>query len=152
MGEESGGLEKDLDMKHPIWGLRPWKRHSTILAVVGCMFILVGLQYIFTGTTPTRERALFVLVQFAPLKFWGSLLVLAGILAMLSTKWPPRIETWGYIVLTGMSAGWSATYLTGVIFFHAPAAAIGQSIIWAALAFMWWAISGFPNPDRPNGG
>jgi hypothetical protein len=150
MDQGFGGLEKDRPVKRLVWGLRPWKRHSTILAVVGFMFILAGFQYIFTSNTPGRERSLFVLLQIAPIQVWGGLLIIAGILAMLSTKWPPGAETWGYMVLTGLSSGWSATYLFGVIFFDAPVAAIGQSIIWAALAFMWWAISGFPNPERPR--
>jgi hypothetical protein len=151
MDQGRGGVEKDFPVKHPLWGLRPWKRHSTILAVVGFMFVLTGLQYIFTASTPARDKSLFVLLQVAPIQVWAILLILAGLLAMASTKWPPGAETWGYMVLTGLSSGWSATYLFGVLFFGAPVAALGQSIIWAALAFMWWAISGFPNPERPKG-
>lgn len=151
MGEESGDLEENQPVKHPLWGFRPWKRHSTILAVVGFLFVLVGVQYMLTGSTPGRDRALAPLLQVAPIQVWASLFILAGLLAMLSAKWPPLVETWGYMVLTGLSAGWSATYLLGVLFFHAPITGIGQTIIWASLAFMWWAVSGLPNPERPNG-
>lgn len=67
---------------------------------------------------------------------------------MMSTRWPPLAETWGYMVLTGLSSGWAATYLTGVIFFHAPATNLGQVFVWGCLGFMWWAISGLPNPEK----
>lgn len=153
MDQESGGLEKDLTVKHPAgwWGLRPWKRHSTILVVVGFLFVLVGVQYIVTDSTVNRDKALAAVLVVAPIQFWAGVFIFAGLLAMLSSKWPPRFETWGYMVLTGLSAGWAATYLTGWLFFGASVASIGQVIIWASLAFMWWAISGFPNPERSDG-
>jgi len=118
------------------------------LLVVGFLFILAGVQYLLTKTTENRERALRVVLQLAPIQFWAGVFIFAGVLAIISTKWPPLAETWGYMVLTGLSSGWSATYLTGVIFFHAPVTNIGQSIIWGSLGFTWWAISGFPNPER----
>jgi hypothetical protein len=130
------------------WGLRPWKRHSTILMVIGFMFFLAGIQYIVTKPSKAREEALYTLTQFAPVEFWGALFAAAGLMAMISSRWPPLAETWGYMVLTGLSSGWAATYLTGVIFFHTPAANLSQVIIWGCFGFMWWAISGLPNPER----
>lgn len=145
-----GRLEENRSMtkSQRWWGLRPWKRHSTILVVVGFMFVLAGIQYIVAKPSKAREEALYALTQFAPVQFWGGLFVLAGLSAMISTRWPPLAETWGYMVLTGLSSGWAATYLTGVIFFHAPTTNLSQVIIWGCLGFMWWAISGLPNPER----
>ena len=116
--------------------------------VVGFLFVLAGVQYLVTESTANREKALIVVLRLAPIQFWACIFILAGLLAILSTKWPPMAETWGYMVLTGLSWGWSATYLTGVFFFHSPVTNVGQSIIWAALGFMWWAVSGFPNPEK----
>jgi hypothetical protein len=138
------------------WGLRPWKRHSTILMVVGILFVLVGFQYIVSTPSRMREISLAVVLQIAPIEFWGGVFVFAGLLSMLSARWPPLTETWGYMVLTGLSAGWSATYLMGILFFGSPATNSTQVFLWGCLAFMWWAISGLLNPDRTavtnNGG
>lgn len=150
MGEGSGELEEDSPVakSHKLWGLRPWKRHSTILMVVGFMFVLFGFGYIFSKPTEGRTASLQVILQVAPIQFWGTLFVLAGLLSMLSSKWPPLTETWGYMVLTGISSGWAATYFLGWAFFHSSVTNLGQSVVWSILAFMWWAISGLPNPEK----
>lgn len=150
MGEGRGGLEENLPIKHPRrWlGLRSWKRHSTILVVVGFLYVLIGLGYAFSPPTEGRTNSLKVLLQVAPIQFWGSLFMLAGLLAMLSAKWPPFAESWGYMVLTGTSSGWAATYLLGWGFFGSPTGNLGQALLWGILAFVWWAISGLPNPER----
>jgi hypothetical protein len=150
MGEGRGGMAEDIPViPRKWWGLRPWKRHSTILLVGGSLYILVGFQYAITKTTPGREVALAVVLQVAPINFWGSLFVIAGLLTIISSKWPPMTETWGYSVLTGFSSGWAATYLTGIIFYHSPKANLTQVFLWGVLGFMWWAVSGLPNPERP---
>lgn len=150
MDQGRGGLEENRAVnKTPrFWGLRPWKRHSTILAVAGSLYVLVGVQYVITGPSPTRDLFLAAVLQVAPIQVWGGLFVAAGLLAIISARWPPVTETWGYMVLTGLSSGWGATYLTGVVFFHAPITGAGQAIIWGCLGFMWWGVSGLLNPDR----
>jgi hypothetical protein len=149
MDQEPGSLGKDFHLKKPrkYWGLRPWKRHSTILMVVGFLYALAGTQYIITGPSKIRDLALAAALQIAPLQFWGGVFIVAGLMSMLSSRWPPAASSWGYMVLTGLTSGWSAVYLTSIIFFHAPWSNIGQVIIWGCLGFIWWAISGFPNPD-----
>lgn len=131
-----------------IWGLRPWTRHSLILMVAGFLYVLVGVNYIFAKPSLNRENSLRALLEIAPIGFWGSIFVLCGTLSMISSRWPPFSETWGYMVLTGLSAGWAATYLTGILFFHSPSANSTQVVLWGCLGFMWWAISGLLNPDK----
>jgi hypothetical protein len=130
------------------WGLRPWKRHSLILAVAGFLYALVGLTYALYKPTPGRKQSLSFLLDVAPAQFWGGLFICSGALTMISSIWPPFAETWGYMILTGLSAGWSAVYLMGVLFFGSQLTNITQVILWGTLAFMWWAISGLLNPDR----
>ena len=153
MDQTRRGLEENLSVEKSRrwWGLRPWKRHSTILMVVGFLFVLIGVGYAFSPPTEGRQRSLKVLLDIAPIQYWGGLFVLAGVMAMLSAKWPPFAESWGYMVLTGMSSGWSATYLMGWLFFNSPITNLGQSLVWGILGFMWWAISGLPNPERSEG-
>lgn len=149
MDQGRGGLEKDPNMTKPRWlGLRPWKRHSTILMVAGFLYIPIGLGYALSPATEGRTNSLKVILQVAPIQVWGGAFVLAGVLAMISSRWPPLTETWGYMVLTGISSGWAATYFLGWAFFHSPPTNLGQTFIWAVLAFLWWAISGLPNPEK----
>lgn len=150
MGKTRGRMEDDFHVNkfRRFWGLRPWKRHGLILMVVGFLYTLVGFNYITAPYSPSREHSLSVVLQFAPIQFWGAVFIFAGLLSMLSSRWPPFTETWGYMVLTGMSTGWSATYLTGMIFFGSPATNVTQVILWGCLGFIWWAISGLLNPDN----
>lgn len=149
MGEEHRNMEKNhrVKMIRKFWGLRPWKRHSTILMVVGILYTFIGFQYTIAEPSRAREAALVVALQIAPIQVWGGIFMLAGILTSISSRWPPFAEKWGYMLLTGLSAAWGSTYLIGLLFFNSPPLVISQSILWGILAFMWWAISGLLNPD-----
>lgn len=132
----------------PWLGIRPWRRHSLVLLVAGLAYVAIGLSLILTELTPPRAQALEVALKRMPIDVWGCVWIAAGILCVISSRWPPIVETWGYMVLTGLSAGWSATYGLGVIFAHSPASNWSSAITWALMAFLWWAISGLINPDR----
>lgn len=130
------------------WGLRPWKRHGLILTVAGCIYALVGVSYILAGPNANRSIALEVLLRIAPLDFWGGVFIFAGVLSMISSRWPPFTETWGYMVLTGVSLGWGSAYLMGIVFYVSPWTNINGFFTWGLLGFLWWAISGLLNPDK----
>lgn len=150
MGEERGNMEENLRVKfiRKFWGLRPWKRHSTILMVVGILYALIGFQYIIAPPSEARERSLVAILQFAPIQFWGGVFLASGLLTSISSRWPPFAETWGYMTLTGLSAAWAASYLVGWAVYHAPASNTTGAVLWGLLAFVWWAISGLLNPDN----
>lgn len=149
LGENSRNMEKNLRMKliRNLWGLRPWKRHSTILMVVGVLYALIGFQYIVAAPNQSRERALAAILQFSSIHVWGVIFLIAGILTAISSRWPPFAETWGYMMLTGLSSAWSMSYLIGMLFYHSPKSNTTGVLVWGLLAFMWWAISGLLNPD-----
>lgn len=130
------------------WGIRPFKRHSLVLMVAGVFYILTGTVYILAEPTDSRKQALQVALSFFPIEFWGGAFIATGLLAFISARWPPVADTWGYMVLATLSAGWSATYAAGVFFAHAPSGNLTGSFLWGLLAFVWWAISGFVNPDK----
>lgn len=130
------------------WGVRPWTQHSKVLMGGGFAYIFVGLSYILADQTAARTRSLYFALQWAPMQVWGCLFIFAGLLAIISCRWPPISATWGYTVLTGLSAGWSATYLMGVILEHAPLANLSTVAMWGLLGFMWYAVSGLVNPDK----
>lgn len=134
-------------LNRALWRLRTWKRHDLILSVAGCMYVLIGVSYTLLEPTPSRTVPLQILIRFAPLHFWGWVFVAAGVLSIISSRWPPSAETWGYVVLTGISTGWGSAYLMGVLFAGTPWINFNGFLVWGMLGFLWWAISGLVNPD-----
>lgn len=149
MDQERRRVEGDFPVKlnRALWRLRTWKRHDLILSVAGCMYAMIGVAYILADPTPGRVIPLQILLRIAPFHFWGWVFVAAGILSLISSRWPPSSETWGYVVLTGISTGWGSAYLMGILFAGAPWTNISGFLIWGMLGFLWWAISGLVNPD-----
>lgn len=131
-----------------LWGLRKgWKRHDVILCVGGFLYILVGIYYA-SSSSVGRGSSLGILLQVAPMTFWGGVFMFSGLLAIVSSRWPRFAETWGYVVLTSNSAGWAGAYLMGMIFAGAPNTNVISTLVWGMFAFIWWAVSGLLNPDK----
>lgn len=131
---------------HPWLDIRPWQRHSLVLSVAGLIYIAIGISYFVTEITPSRSRALVVALEFLSIRHWGVIFILSGVLAIISARWPPISRTWGYMVLCGLSAGWSAVYLTGFLLVDAPSTNLSGFGTWGLIAFLWWSISGLLNP------
>lgn len=133
--------------RSPWLTLRPWRRHSLVLLVAGIVYILVGCGYAFTPSNPQRDAALQVPLTLLPLDCWASLFMLVGALAVLSARWPPASERWGYTTLTGLSTLWAMFYIWGMILGGSSTNITGAGLF-GLLAFMWWAVSGLRNPDE----
>lgn len=149
--QERRNMEGDFPMKagRSLWHLRSWKRHDVILLVAGLIYVLVGVSYILRDEpSPDQYIALEVLLRVASLKFYGGLFLAAGTLCMVSSRWPPHNDSWGYMILTGLSLGWGSAYLMGVIFLGSPWININGFFVWGLLGFLWWAVSGLLNPDK----
>lgn len=129
-------------------GIRPWKRHSLVLMVAGLDYAAIGMSYILAEPTDTRQIALHYALQWFSFATWGWIFMLCGALAVISSRWPPVSETWGYTVLTGLSSGWALFYLTGVVLGDSPPTNLSGVMSWGLIAFMWWAISGLKNPEH----
>ena len=139
-------------MKHAWLSLRPWQRHSLVLAVAGGLYVLIGMTYLLTPDSRSREASL-KLALFVPLEVWGVVWIVVGVLALTSTRWPPQSKTWGYTALSGLAAAWGSAFLLGVLLLGAPASGLNGAWAYYLLAFLWWAISGLSNPDDvPNAG
>lgn len=136
-------------LRHPKayrWlALRPWMRHSLVLAVAGTVYVLVGASYIIATPNSSRESALRLALDWMPLPAWGAVWIVVGLLAILSSRWPPASETWGYTTMTGLAAGWSAFYAFGITL-GSDLQNVSGVLVWGLVAFMWWAISGLVNP------
>lgn len=129
--------------------LRPWKRHSLVLSVLGLVYVLLGVSYFVSPTPRDREESLQVPLSIMPMWAWAMLFIVVGLLAIISSRWPPASETWGYIAMSSLSALWASFYVWGV-FYGAPAGTISGALVWGGLAFLWWAISGLVNPPAPD--
>lgn len=124
---------------HTWWALRPWRRHSLVLALGGLIYVGIGFAYIIAQPTTQQLAA-----RVAPMPVWGVLFLVTGFLALLSSRWPPASEKWGYSALSGTSAWWSVLYVFGTFIFDGRALTGG--LVWALVTLLWWAIAGLDNP------
>lgn len=132
----------------PWWkGIRPFLRHSLVLMVAGFVFVAIGISYIAADPSPSRLEGLKYLLKVMDYNHWGYVFVFAGVVSIISSRWPPVSETWGYMVLTGLSGGWSAAYFAGVVFGGAAMSGLSAVLSWGLIAFLWYAISGLVNPQ-----
>lgn len=133
-------------LRHPQdyrwFALRPFRRHSLVLVVAGSMYIAIGVS-ILTSTPTCRAAALRVPLTWAPPVVWSTMFIVVGILAVLSSRWPPASEKWGYSVLSGLSALWATFYAWGL--FSLGSAALPGLEVWSLVTFLWWAIAGLVN-------
>jgi hypothetical protein len=119
--------------------------------VAGLVYVLIGLSFVLTSPTPARTQALKYAFMWLSPEGWGLIFIAAGLLSIVSARWPPVSETWGYTVLTGLSSAWAGFYLMGIVLGHQPLANFSGVLSWGLIAFMWWAISGLLNPPPKRG-
>lgn len=93
-----------------------------------------------------KNQALRFALNWIEYNHWGYVWILVGLLSIVSSRWPPISETWGYTVLTGQSAAWALFYAAGIVFNDAPMSTLSGVLSWGLIGFMWWAISGLVNP------
>lgn len=127
-------------------GIRPFERHSLLLMVAGTVYILIGMAYYLAEPTATRVQALEFALRWIDYNHWGLVFMFVGVLAIISSRWPPVSETWGYTLLTGQSAAWALFYAAGVVFGTSPTSNLSSVLTWGLIGFMWWIISGLVNP------
>lgn len=126
--------------------LRPWQRHSLVLAVAGFVYVLFGSVYLAVPLTEDRASALRLAILYVPIEVWGVAWILVGGLALASTRWPPQSKTWGYTALSTLSMMWALLYAGGIPL-GAPLSVLTGTLVWTLVAFLWWAIAGLVNPD-----
>lgn len=132
--------------------LRPWRRHSTVLMVAGLVYLGIGIAYITLPLTDSRQSTFELPLYIADwvgagIDLWGAAFVVIGLLVVLSARWPPASETWGYTALTLWSTLWACFYIGGIPL-GAPSGNVTAWLVWLLIAFLWWAISGLLNPNE----
>lgn len=132
--------------------LRNWSQHSFVLLIGGMSFIAIGMSVgLYTPGTP-RWEALILARHVMSLEHWTNVFIFVGIGALLAARWPRHSYVWGYMLLTGVSAGWSMFYFAGAFFVSEPLHNLPPGAFWAFYGTMWWAISGLSNPPWASGG
>lgn len=128
-------------------GLRPWERHSQVVAGAGAVYVAYGVNLLFIPASDSRVRGLELGISWMSLHHWGLVWAAVGILGLVSTRWPPASETWGYSTLAALAAVWAAFYALGMIFLDTPINGIAGMLVWGLVAYLWWGISGLRNPE-----
>lgn len=129
-------------------GLRPWQRHSQVVAGAGFVYFAYGVALMSIPASDSRARGLALGISWMPLWAWGYVWIAVGVLALVSTRWPPASETWGYSALAGLAALWSLFYALSMIFLNTPLSGIAGTLVWGLVAYLWWGISGLRNPEE----
>lgn len=132
-------------------GVRPWTRHSLVLLIAGLVYVFIGVVYLMTPDGGSTSQALALAREWFDLDQWAYLWMVVGVLALISSRWPPVAETWGYMALTALSAGWGSFYFLGVMFGDSTIGTAGVGLVWWLVAFLWWAISGLISPESIGG-
>lgn len=136
--------------KNGFLSLKPWTRHGGILVVAGITYMVIGVVYLFTIPSETQAEALYFALNLMSLDWWGCGFIATGVIALISSRWPNWPKSWGYTVLTGWSAAWSAFYFAGATLTDAKVVYFGTAGIWALLAFLWWGVSGLVSPSEED--
>lgn len=134
-------------LDHNWLGVRPLRTHSMVLIVAGLVYIAIGISYVVATPTPERLRALEYALLWLDYNNWGYVWMLIGFLSIISSRWPPVSETWGYTALTGQASAWGLFYAASILFGDAPNSTISGVLSWGLIGFMWWAISRLVNPE-----
>lgn len=119
-----------------------------VLSLGGFIYIAVGAVYLGSDPLPSRTRSLELALNLLPLWAWGLLWIVAGIAGIISARWPPASEKWGYTVMASFAALWGAVYLLGVFLLNTPIQGLSGGGVWFLVAVLWWGISGLENPGR----
>lgn len=128
------------------------KRHGFVLGIAGFMYVAYGtLVFSYRPGTP-RYEGLRAALDVLPIHIWGIVFVAVGATSILCAFISPGVEYLGYGLITGLAAGWSATYFAGVLAYHSDKSNLAVGVWWALNALLWWSISGLLNPRARNGG
>lgn len=125
-----------------------WTRHRLTLLVAGIFHISIGTTYVSGDLTSDRRGALYYALMLTPIERWGVFFIIVGLACLgIAIFWPKK-TTAAFMLLTGLSAGWGAFFLIGVISGYGSPFKLASVLTWWTLAFLWWVISGMISPSK----
>jgi ABC-type transport system involved in multi-copper enzyme maturation permease subunit len=123
-------------------------RRGAVLVLLGAIYTLIGIGYITTPLTEAAADQLHFALTIASSYVWGYLFLITGIVAVISSRWPPGKTTWGYGFLAATSLWWAGQYFIGMVIVHARGSYRGV-LSWLALSVMILIISGWEEYEPP---
>lgn len=119
----------------------------------GAFLVLMGTAYIFLGygygyqSTPrvTKDQLALPLLLVDDLRFWGTLWIVAGVLAVFNAWWPPGRDAVGFMALELFAMVWAVLNITGDLFLDAPRGWV-VGVIFGAWAAAVLIVSGMADP------
>lgn len=134
--------------KKPKWyHVKPWSRHGLILTTVGVAYIAVGIMFVSQEATALRAENLKLALNVMPYTWWGIGFMVVGLITIVSSRWPFAPKSLGYSVLSGWTVAWAGFHIIGGIA-AGNTAYIASGVVWATMAFLWWAVSGLVDLPR----
>jgi hypothetical protein len=118
-------------------------RRGLVLILFGIIYGLIGASYTAGNLSPTAHANLALALRLAPIYLWGVAWILAGVMALVASHWPPGRDWWGYGVLSGLAIAWCAFSVLGRVIYGAPYA-LTAALLYGCLAAVLLIIAGWP--------
>jgi len=132
--------------KRPVF--KPWDRHGLILTTVGVSYILISIVLLLSDQSTSGLSNVKDILAVAPYPYWCGALIVVGCASILSAILNSIPRTLGYVVLTGWSTFWAGVHIIGGLSYPMDLSYVSLGMIWALMAFLWWAISGLLSPPK----
>jgi uncharacterized membrane protein len=124
-------------------------KRGEVLVLLGFIFILTGFGFVkHPELNPAAKAQLHTALQIAPIQFWGVMFIISGLVAMISSRWPPGQSVWGYGTLAIVSIWWTSMYVTGWLYLGVTGAYRG-ALSWATTSLIILIISGWEEYKPP---
>ncbi|MFD8949476.1 hypothetical protein ACFV0B_11535 [Streptomyces xanthophaeus] len=120
-------------------------RRGTILTCYGLVWVLYGVAQQITPQVD--QRGLKLLLNLAPIEFWGWCWIIAGLIALASAWAPPGRDAAGFAALAVIVAPWTATYLATWALGEFPRGWVAAAI-WTVITVPVIVVAGWPEPPR----
>ena len=132
----------------------PLGRRGACLLTLGTIYVLLGVgRVLTTDLGPSSRRAMGLALDLLPLPAWGALLIVAGLVACVTARWPAGRNGWGFLALSVTAAWWLCVYAAGALV-YGSASAWPAALIWLLLVVLVQIIAGWPeaasDPDKQS--
>lgn len=146
------GTKRCVTSTHKKWHhVKPWDRHGLILMTAGLAYILIGIAFLSSEVTQSREDNLRHVLRVMPYDVWCAAFVVVGIISIISSRWPSKPRTLGYATLTGWTSACAGFYIIGGLSEPMNTAYVAIGFVWGMMGFLWWAVSGLVCPPNERG-
>lgn len=134
--------------------LKPFGVRGLVLSTLGVLWVLIGVSGLTVGLSPLSVLTIDYMLD--ELFFLNTVTVSAawiatGIMGIITSRWPPYQDSWGFFFLAPMPMFWALLHLVGAIF-HGPILGVLVTVVYAVMCVLLWGISKLEDPSMtpPN--